>query len=84
MCLEGNRTGCDAFEFGSVGEEVSSKLFGGKPDEKKQCKAEIDVGRKSKPDGYEMNGEGIQESVGGRVVLLRKAITQVGTFEVRG
>ena len=55
---------------------------------KKQFKAEIDVGRKSKPGGYEMNGEevgeGIQESVGGRVVLLRKAITQVGTFEVLG
>ena len=57
---------------------------------KKQFKTEIDESRRSKLSGYEMNGEevgsgeGIQESVGGRVVLLRKAITQVGTFEVRG
>ena len=54
---------------------------------KKQCKAEIDEGRESKPGEYEINGEEvgsgewIQEYVGGQVVLLR-AITQVETFEV--
>ena len=55
---------------------------------KKQFKTGINESRRSKLSGYEMNGEevgeGIQESVGGRVVLLRKAITQVGTFEVLG
>ena len=38
-------------------EEVSSKLFRGKPDEKLQSKAEIDENLKSRPARWEMNGE---------------------------
>ena len=55
---------------------------------KKQFKTGIDESRRSKLSGYEMNGEEvgsgewIQEYVGGQVVLLRGAITQVETFEV--
>jgi len=40
-----------------VGEETSSKLFSGEPDEKSQLKIEIDENHRSRPAKYETNWE---------------------------
>ena len=87
MCLEGKPYWVTHLSLGLSGRKLPAS-YSAENQTKKQFKTEIDESRRSKLSGYEMNGEevgeGIQESVGGRVVLLRKAITQVGTFEVRG